>query len=193
MPTELLYRAAWASTASIEVPVKDFETCDGGWFGTITYVEQRDQKVGAYETSSRNHREAIEVRGNTATSQGVVNTNQIYENQARVGNSCGLTFRRHFVTGNEQRNATVRVVLDGSGNYTLFVNVPSMEVTERKEISACGHGNKEDMTLSDTFKSYGLAINNIQGTLDPANPVEISGGADVNEFAKLTWNLKRCQ
>lgn len=36
MPTELLYRMDWASVASLTVPVRDWEICEGrGWNGTI--------------------------------------------------------------------------------------------------------------------------------------------------------------
>jgi hypothetical protein len=38
LPAELLYRTDWASTARIEVPVKDWEPCQGQWTGTITYT-----------------------------------------------------------------------------------------------------------------------------------------------------------
>ena len=193
LPAELLYRTAWASTARIEVPVKDFETCDGGWYGTVTYHEYREGPKGQYINGSRTHTETIEVKGNTGTSQGKADAKQIEEIMSPGPRSCGLQFSRHFITGSEQRKADVRVVLDGSGGYKLFVNVPAMDITKRSEISACGHGNKEDMTLTDTYKSYGLAVNNVEGKLDPENPVEISGSFEVHENATLKWNLRRCQ
>lgn len=50
MPTELLYRTDWASTATLTVPVKDWESCDRGWSGTITVTgkltETKDQMPG---------------------------------------------------------------------------------------------------------------------------------------------------
>ena len=193
IPAELLYRMAWASTARIEVPVKDFETCDGGWYGTVTYHEHRDGPNGQYITGSRTHTETIEVKGKTSTSQGKADAKQIQEIMSPGPRSCGLQFSRHFITGSEERKADVRVVLDGAGGYRLFVNVPAMDITKRSEISACGHGNKEDMVLTDTYKSYGLAANNIEGRIDPENPVEVSGSADIHEWGKLKWNLKRCQ
>jgi hypothetical protein len=193
IPAELLYRTDWASTAQIEVPVKDFESCDGGWYGTVTYVEHRELNLGKFETGTRNHSETIEVTGNTSISQGHADTTQIYENPTKVGKGCSPMFRRHFFTGDEQRTANVRVVLDGQGSYTLFVNVPSMQIMKRSEISACGHGNKEDMTLTETSNGYGLAVNNVEGKVDPENPIEISGTFDVADGAKLKWNLRRCQ
>ena len=39
MPLELLYRMDWISTAFLEVPVQDWEECNGGWSGTITYTK----------------------------------------------------------------------------------------------------------------------------------------------------------
>lgn len=193
LPAELLYRTDWASTARIEVPVKDFETCDGGWFGTVTYYEHEERKLGQYTTSSRTHSEAIEVKGKTSISQGEADAKQISEIMSPGPRSCGLQFSRHFITGNGQRSADVRVLLDGQGGYKLFVNIPAMDITKRSEISACGHGNKEDMTLTEKYKSYGLAVNNVEGKLDPENPVEISGSFDVHESGKLKWNLRRCQ
>ena len=193
LPAELLYRTAWASTARIEVPVKDFETCDGGWYGTVTYHEHQEGPNSQYITASRTHTETIEVKGNAGTSQGKADARQVQEIMSPGPRSCGLQFSRHFITGNEQRKADVRVVLDGSGGYKLFVNVPAMDISKRSEISACGHGNKEDMVLTDTYKSYGLAVNNVEGKVDPENPVEISGSFDVHEWGKLKWNLRRCQ
>jgi hypothetical protein len=35
MPTELIYRSDWASTAAYEFEVKDWEDCTGGWRGTV--------------------------------------------------------------------------------------------------------------------------------------------------------------
>lgn len=49
-PLELLYRTDWASTATITVPVKDWEPCDRGWSGTITVtgklIETKDEMPG---------------------------------------------------------------------------------------------------------------------------------------------------
>ncbi|HET7112891.1 MAG TPA: hypothetical protein VFI57_04570, partial [Pyrinomonadaceae bacterium] len=36
LPVELLYRSDWASTARMEVYVKDWQECNRGWSGTIT-------------------------------------------------------------------------------------------------------------------------------------------------------------
>lgn len=41
MPLELLYRVDWASTASLTVPVRDWEECDGGWNGTVEVSYRR--------------------------------------------------------------------------------------------------------------------------------------------------------
>ena len=38
LPVELLYRTDWASTAWIEVYVKDWQECNRGWSGTITVI-----------------------------------------------------------------------------------------------------------------------------------------------------------
>jgi hypothetical protein len=43
MPLELLYRTDWASTAALEVPIKDWEECERGWYGTITVTGKQKQ------------------------------------------------------------------------------------------------------------------------------------------------------
>lgn len=192
-PLELLYRTDWASTARIEVPVKDWETCDGGWYGTVTYEEEWEGKpLGFQKVRRKSHQEVIEVKGDSSVAQGNVTTTDIYEGRANVANSC-LMFRRHFGSGNAQREANVRVVLDQNGGYKIFVNAPAMEVITKYEISACGHGGRQDQSGSKTNTAFGIAANGIEGRLDPAKPGEISGGTTISESIKLTWNLKRCQ
>ena len=193
LPAELLYRTDWASTATIEVPVKDWEPCDGGWYGTITYTE-KTEKSSAIGSSSRSHNESIEVKGNESIAEAEVNSFDIYEPpRPNVRNSCQM-FRRHFWTGSESRKATVRVLPDEVGDgYKLFVTAPAIQITKRFEISACGHGNKTDQSGSETEKSYGLSASGIEGKFNSNNRSEISGTANVSTSATLTWNLKRCQ
>lgn len=193
LPLELLYRTDWASTATVEVPVKDWETCNGGWYGTVSYSEEWEGKPqGLQKVSKRSHHETIEVKGDSSIAQGDVTTTDIYEGRANVANAC-LMFRRHFGSGNARREAQVRVLLDGAGGYTLFVNAPIIDVVTKYEISACGHGGREDQFGSETSRSFGVAVNGVQGKLDPAKPGEISGSADISDSIKITWNLKRCQ
>ncbi|HEX8247683.1 MAG TPA: hypothetical protein VF599_05910 [Pyrinomonadaceae bacterium] len=44
LPVELLYRSDWISTAEADIPVKDWEECDGtGWHGAISYIKTLDE------------------------------------------------------------------------------------------------------------------------------------------------------
>ena len=193
LPLELLYRTDWASTARVEVPVKDWESCDGGWYGTVTYAENWQGKPhGLQKVQSKSHHEVIDVKGNTSLAQGDVTTTDIYEGRANVANSC-LMFRRHFGKGTGRREAQVRVLLDGSGGYKLFVNAPAMEVITKYELSACGHGGRQDQYGSETGNDFGVAVNGVEGSIDPAKPDEISGSAEISDSIKLTWNLRRCK
>jgi len=193
LPAELLYRTDWASTASVEVPVKDFESCDKGWYGTINYSEEWEGKPqGLQKVSRKSHHETIEVKGDSSIAQGDVTTTDIYEGRANVTNSC-LMFRRHFGSGSARREADVRVLLDGTGGYKLFINAPIMEVITKYEISACGHGGRQDQFSSETSRGFGVGVNSVEGKLDPAKPGEISGTAALYDTTKVTWNLRRCQ
>jgi len=193
LPAELLYRTDWASTASVEVPIKDFESCDNGWYGTINYSDDWDgEPQGFHKVSHKSHHEVIEVKGNSSVAQGDVTTTDIYEGRANVANSC-LMFRRHFGSGRARREADVRVLLDGTGGYKLFINAPIMEVITKYEISACGHGGRQDQFGSETSRGFGVGVNSVEGKLDPAKPGEISGTAALYDTTKVTWNLRRCQ
>ena len=193
MPVELLYRVDWASTATLEVPVKDWETCDEGWYGTVTYSEDWEgQASGFQKVSRKSHQEVIEVKGDTSFADGKVTTTDIYEGRANVANSC-LMFRRHFGSGSGKREASVKVLLDGNGGYKLFISAPSMTVTTRSEISGCGHGGRQDQSTSKTAEKFGISISNAEGRINPAQPDQITGGADVSASAKVTWNLQRCK
>lgn len=193
MPTELLYRVDWASTATLEVPVKDWETCDEGWYGTVTYSEDWEGPTSGFQKVRRKtHTEVIEVKGAVSFADGRVNTTDIYEGRANVANSC-LMFRRNFGSGSGRREASVKVLLDENGGYKLFISTPGMAITTRTEISACGHGGKQDQSLTKESNGFGVSVNGVEGRLNPTQPDQISGGADVSESVKVTWNLQRCK
>ena len=193
MPTELLYRVDWASTATLEVPVKDWETCDEGWYGTVTYTEDWEGEASGFQKVSRKtHHEVIEVKGASSFADGKVTTTNIYEGRGSAANSC-LMFRRRFGSGSDRREARVKVLLDGSGGYKLFISAGPMPMTNRTEISACGHGNKQDETLTQESKGFGVAVNGVEGRLNPSTPDEISGDADISDSIKITWKLQRCK
>jgi hypothetical protein len=193
LPAELLYRTDWASTASVEVPIKDWESCDKGWYGTVNYSEESEGKPqGLQKVSRKSHHEIIEVKGDSSIAQGDVTTTDVYEGRANVANSC-LMFRRHFGSGSARREADVRVLLDGAGGYKLFINAPIMEVITKYEISACGHGGRQDQFGAQTSRGFGVGVNGVEGKLDPAKPGEISGTTVLYDTIKVTWNLRRCQ
>lgn len=58
MPAELLYRVSWFAAGELNVPVKDWEDCDGGWNGSVTAVTKyrKDEPT----RSSGNLTEAIQ-------------------------------------------------------------------------------------------------------------------------------------
>lgn len=58
MPAELLYRVSWFAAGELNVPVRDWEDCDGGWTGSVTAVTRyrKDEPT----RSSGNLTEAIQ-------------------------------------------------------------------------------------------------------------------------------------
>ena len=96
MPLELLYRMDWASTASLKIPVQDWEECDSGWFGTIDYTESKSKnyheplKQGANGGSENYSATAqITVKGNAATAKANVKFDK-HDYHRTSGTACCL-------------------------------------------------------------------------------------------------------
>jgi hypothetical protein len=98
LPLELLYRTDWASTATLVVPVKDWEECERGWYGTITVTGKLNQTTdempgGARGWSLSRVREVIKDFQYKFVLNGVKDKSQGFQNgyfadaQLKVDNS----------------------------------------------------------------------------------------------------------
>ena len=108
MPLELLYRTDWASTATLEVPVKDWKTCERGWHGTITITgklkEQKDEmpggprgwRISATREITKNFKYTFVLNGIRDTSDGSQN-GYVAEVRVEVDNSNILTEKTRHV------------------------------------------------------------------------------------------------
>lgn len=82
MPAELLYRVSWFAAGELNVPVKDWEDCDGGWTGSITavtrYRKEEPSRSSGNLTEAIQHKEwnekwTINLTGDQDRSGGFVN------------------------------------------------------------------------------------------------------------------------
>lgn len=221
LPIELLYRMDWASTASLEVPVKDWEDCDGGWYGTIT-VTRRDQSSydrqlppSGYEKGSTNliERAEITLNGNApATARIFVDYKQLDETGASGRKCCSVSHSGKCRTeGDYDYRRTARteaalsrdITLKDSGVFSLHDGAYWFEysigthhaggknVFTNKVKNFCSSQNTND-TSESSFEYPLTLIARGEGKLDPDNPDVISGSLTEDDTT-VTWNLQRCR
>ena len=85
LPVELLYRTDWASTARLDVYVKDWQKCNGDWFGKITvalrFHETKDNMpAGPDGWNLSNTTEVIKEFEYNFTLTGEADTSQGFQN-----------------------------------------------------------------------------------------------------------------
>ena len=196
MPLELLYRTDWASTASLVVPVRDHEECEGGWDGTITMSEEYWlPPSGIIHVNGHSYSETFVIKASKGVATGTFKGQFREEGRGPGANSC-TQFRRVTKLGTAEREAKFSVVMiDGSDDYKVFVTSPSIPAKVDHEVSACGYGNREDRAWSETTTAGGFSTS-VEGKLDPKNPGVLSGTKEVpgtHGSRKITWELRRCQ
>ncbi len=194
MPLELLYRTDWASSGNLIVPVRDHESCEGGWNGTIIMVEESwQQPKGFIKASGHTYEETIEVKGSKGIASGQWKSLFHEEGRAPAANSCTM-FRRVTTNGTGEREAKFSVLMPEGDQYRIFVSAPSFAATQNYESSQCGGYSEQQR--SETKTAGGFSLANLEGKLDPNNPNELSGSKTMPSpmgSRVITWNLRRCK
>ena len=201
LPLELLYRTDWASTAMVEVPVKDWETCESNaWQGTITYSkefhhnESFGNEKGRSETSQDESVTAtITVRAvDRIGSNGEINVNNANvqmnasynEKYKSIGNrECNRPLERTTdLSGEAQSSGSVGVVIAPDGRYRIYYQVPTISVEGYHVTSWHLEGNCKNPFMAKSGGSKTLmsrivdiARLDIEGVVDPAKRHELSG------------------
>jgi hypothetical protein len=221
LPLELLYRTDWASTATIEVPVKDWETCDSeGWEGTITY-----KKEFTYTHQNRNdkgHDETVRKESFTATitvrpgdrlvsvNNANVETSGTYTEKysSKANRACTRPLQRSTdLSGESQSSSSVAVQITPDQQYRVSYQVPTLSVEGwhvtswhlegdcRNPFQSKSGGGKSLMSRLITPERL-----EIVGAVDPKNPNVVSG-SKTETFERnggtstvtVTWNLTHCK
>ena len=201
IPAELLYRTDWASTATLEVPVKDWETCNSnGWEGTITYTKKFENTI--VNDNEKGHDETVQKENYTATitfggerlnsSSGIVNvlngntvtTASYYEQYKSTGKrACNRPNERTMDLSSEsQSSASVSVMLEPGGRYRVNYQVPSVSVegqfvTSWRLEGDCRNPYMAKSGGNKSLMSRGIDIHpvEIEGVIDPKNPHVLKG------------------
>jgi len=201
IPAELLYRTDWASTATLEVPVRDWETCESNsWEGTITYTKKfentivNDNEKGRDETIQKEHYTATITFGGErlSSSSGIVNvlngntvtTASYYEQYKSKGKrACNRpTERTMDLSGDSQSSASVSVMREPDGRYRVYYQVPTVSVegqfvTSWRLEGDCRNPYQAKSGGNKSLMSRGIDIHPvvIEGVIDPKNPNVLKG------------------
>ena len=201
LPLELLYRTDWASTATIEVPVKDWETCESNaWQGTITYSKEfhhnesfGNEKGQSERITDESVTATITVRAvDRITNGGDININNANvemnasynEKYKSIGKrECNRPLERTTdLSGESQSSGSVAVFITPDGRYKVNYQVPTISV-EGYHVSSwrlegdCKNPFMAKSGGSKTLMSRFVEIArlDIDGVVDPAKPHELSG------------------
>jgi len=201
IPAELLYRTDWASTATLDVPVKDWESCDSnGWEGTITYTKKFDNTMVSDGEKGRS--ETVQKENYTATitfggerlnsSSGIVNVlnanvvtkGSYYEQYTSTGKrACNRPNERTIdLSGDTQSSHTVSVMLEPDGRYRVNYQVPTVSVEGQFVTSWRLEGDCRNPYMAKSGGNKGLMSRTIdihpveiEGVIDPMNPHVLKG------------------
>jgi hypothetical protein len=155
LPVELLYRADWASTAWIEVYVKDWQECNRGWSGTITVIarshEMKDNMPNGPNGWSLSHTTEVTkdieysftLTGEQDTSQGFQN-GYLADAQMKIDDSTVQVRKQRESmfcdTGNrDARGNKISVKVGGISTYTQSV-VKTADGTTRATVYIASRG-----------------------------------------------------
>ena len=211
-PVEMLLRSDIHMSKKLLIPVKDWESCDGGWAGTISYTKSlhsvTNSNVGSWNsTLAKDQTERVEVRlsGNPNSGKGwngtsagtfIANVNAKTLAIERQG-SCTATADQTFtaIGGGE---AVFEITPEGDNKYAISgkttASFPSVDLVHR---SAAGCPGTVPPDTNNTG-NYSVGFAPLTAQEDPNQPGVLRGSMSLpttrtGDTNTATWNLKQCQ
>lgn len=220
MPLELLYRMDWASTASLVVPVQDWEECEGGWYGTITYTKTETSQYseslpgGSKGGNMRYVAQAeIKLNGEDApTAKTTVDYSKFDFVNTSGKECCWISMKGCTREGTVSKEDIIRTAISandtrelepgtgkiniGGNNYFFSASIGKIKGTGNthytfKRKRECEKQNENSARDQAETRDYAISIE-FSGTINPENPDVISGSKTDGDVT-ITWNLKRCR
>lgn len=197
-PVEMLLRSNIHFSKSLVIPVVDWQPCNGGWSGTITYsVTTTHHETSSYPgytiTYDTHNTDTVEadLRGSDGSgalagpSHASVSVNG--EGRETDSSSVGTCQRTDTLSGRTDADIAINALGD---NQFYVAGVNEIPVSgEHKESGTCNLSNHLAATWS---------LPAFTATADPRNPDVLEGSTELTEqefpgrVAKITWNLRRC-
>lgn len=219
-PVEMLLRSNIYFSKQLNIRVKDWDSCDGGWGGTISYTRTynfvHNSQQGFSETEAKNEstQEEIHLRGNpdggtgwSGASHGTYTAHFDEKDKAidRWPPAPRLSRGAATITADETTTAvgggevTVEITPGGDNKYQIsgvFPNIPSVYLWHQ----ACSGDCKGMKTEPDRNRTgmYSMSLPAVTAREDPNQPGVLRGSAPLpatipGETISATWNLTQCQ
>ena len=213
-PVEMLLRSDIHMSKKLLIPVKDWESCDGGWGGTISYTKSwhsaHNSDEGGWSkslTKDQTEREDVRLTGNPNSAKGwnglsggtfIANVNAKTLAIDRQ-DSCTTTADQTFtaIGGGE---AVFEITPNGDNKYTISGSTsssfPSVDLVHRSA-SGCPPAAKPGPDTHATG-SYSVAFGAFTVEEDPNHPGVLRGdmplpGTSAGVTNTVSWNLMQCQ
>jgi hypothetical protein len=219
---ETLLRLNIYSSKALYIPVKDWESCEGGWGGTIRVVSTRNfvENTSTFDgskTSTENNTRNVEIRlrGDSdgrkswsGESHGIFSCQSndksldITRHRAIGWMGASTTTNEVTETGVGEGEAVLRISPQGDNKYLLEApqglgEVPDVRMEHGTCVGYCPGGN----TWPDTNSSGSFSLDFPPVTLeeDPNQPGLLRGSTTVQDYqgigltATISWDLTQCQ
>jgi hypothetical protein len=213
-PVEMLLRSNMYMSKKLLIPVKDWDSCDGGWAGVISYTSgwhtvHNSNDGGWNKTFARDQttREDVRLTGNPNGEKGwsgasagtfVANVNA---KSLAVDSSNGCTCKADqtftAVGGGE---AVFEISSQGDNKYGISgrttATFPSVDLVHRS-CSGCPPASKPGPDTNNTG-TYSVGFASFTAQEDPNQPGVLHGSAPLpsttaGETQEVTWNLTQCK
>jgi hypothetical protein len=198
---ELIYRTRWFSS-DFTFPVKDWEACEGGWNGTITYTESRQ----SIENPQATWNFTANIRVKQAMTESQVSTAIIEFNSkdTQRGNisPAGARITHEQTTEELSGVEQARVVVKLPNRNNHPEQGPNYEITVQFGFALHLKGTKTSLMMHEDRGPYKVVSKisrpvgsfSVQGAFDPNDPDKISGSAKAKYGSGMvSWDLRRCK
>jgi hypothetical protein len=211
-PVEMLLRSNIYFSKELRIPVKDWDSCEGGWAGNVNYTKSwhwvHSGPNGDWQsTEARDHttRAEVRLRGNpdgstgwSGTSYGtasiVFNGKHLAVDHGPLGCTCQLD---ETTTAVGAGDSNVQISPHADNKYEIRSTFPTVPSSTLQHRSCSGCKGKTPPDQSST-SIYEIGFPPVIAQEDPNQPGVLHGsttlpGDTAGETVDVKWNLTQCK
>ena len=220
-PVEMLLRSNIYFSKELKIPVKDWDSCDGGWGGSISYAStfgfvRNDAVHRITDAKNETIHDNVHLRGNPNSGKGWAGSSQgnftaSYGMKYRTtatwlpASRPGFSFGGATITTEENASAggggDASVAISPQGDNKYMIGATSFAITgvDLWHTTCAGDCKGKNMPDKNNPLNYGLTYPAVKAEEDPNHPGELHGSTTLENTPMMgatttvEWNLKQCQ